>query len=139
MGRMYQAEVNNLQLWGTHGHFEEERVRGQKLQVDIRAAYDMLDMCRTDRLDREGGYLELCRIATRVVEEEQHRLLQRVAWRILEEAFGTLPRLEWIRVTIRKPAVPVQKVVDSVAVVLEMTREEFLKEASREAGTQQEV
>ncbi len=122
------VEIKNMQFWGKHGYFEEELIRGQKFYVDIEASYDMLAMCKTDQLEKGVSYLELYNVAKMVVEGEQHKLLQRVVYRIIEQSYARFAMLDWIKVTVKKPFVPVEGIVDFIAVTIEKNAEEFSRE-----------
>ncbi len=125
MSNNYRVELKNMQFWGRHGHFQEERERGQKFFVDVEIAYDMLQMCKTDQLEQGVSYLEIYNLCREVMENEQHKLLQKLGYRIIEDAFGRFNKLEWIRVSVKKPFVPVEGIVDYISVVVEKSATEF--------------
>lgn len=118
--------VKGLQVWGTHGNFPEENKLGQKFIVDVEASYDMTEMGLTDDLEAGLSYATLYKIATRIVSTEQHKLLQRVAHRIAEEVVKVFP-VHQIRVTIKKPSVPIGGIVDYAAVSIVREPSDFQK------------
>ncbi|MEI7884158.1 MAG: dihydroneopterin aldolase [Clostridia bacterium] len=125
MGNNYMLEIKNMQFWGKHGYYEEETKRGQKFFIDVQASYDMLQMCKTDQLDKGINYIELYKTCKEVVEDEQYKLLQKLAYRIIEKSYDRFALLSWIKVTVKKPFVPVEGIVDYISIVIEKSAEEF--------------
>ncbi len=125
MDNNYMLEIKNMQFWGKHGYYEEEIKRGQKFFLDVQASYDMLQMCKTDELEKGFSYIELYNICKEVVENEQYKLLQKLAYRIIENAYSSFKMLNWIKVTVKKPFVPVEGIVDYISIVIEKSAEEF--------------
>ncbi len=109
--------VKGLQLWGTHGHWPEENVLGQKFIIDVEASVDMGGMCGTDKLETGLSYGTLVKIATKIVTTEEHKLLQRIAQRIAEEVIKAHP-VKQVRVTVKKPSVAIKQIVDYTAVTI---------------------
>jgi dihydroneopterin aldolase len=74
--------AKGMQFWGTHGYYPEENKFGAKFIVDVEALADEDAMCQYDELEGGVSYMTLYGCAKKVVTEEQHKLLQRVAQRI---------------------------------------------------------
>ncbi len=117
--------VKDMQFWGTHGYFPEENKLGQVFVVDLEAKIDMTDMCEKDEFVWEISYVALYKAAKKVVETEQHKLIQRVAYRIIEEVFATTPA-SVVKATVKKPGAPIGGIFQHVACVIERTREEMV-------------
>ncbi len=107
--------VKNIQLWATHGHFAEENTLGQKFIVDAEVVLDMTEMCLTDDLEKGFSYVSVFNIVKKVVTTEEHKLLQRLAYRIAEEINAAYP-VKQIRITVKKPSVAIGGLVDYSAV-----------------------
>lgn len=120
----YLMKVENMQLWGNHGNFPDEMERGQKFLVDVELSYDMEAMSKSDTLEQGLSYLTVYDTVKRVITQERHKLLQRMAYRICEELFTIYPPLYSVRATVKKPAVPIQGIVDNVSITVEQIREE---------------
>jgi 7,8-dihydroneopterin aldolase/epimerase/oxygenase len=116
--------VKDMQFWGTHGYFEEENKLGQSFGVDIEARIDMTNMCEKDEFVWEISYVALFKAAKKVVETEQYKLIQRLAYRIIEEVFATTPALS-VKVYIKKPGAPLGGIFDHAGCIIERSREEM--------------
>ena len=92
--------------------------------MDVEARIDMTDMCEKDEFVWEISYVALFKAAKRVVEEEEHKLIQRIAYRIIEEVFKDTPASE-VEVTIRKPGAPLGGIFDYAGCVIRRKREEM--------------
>ena len=107
--------VKGMQLWATHGHFKEENELGQKFVVDAEVVLDMTDMCLTDDLNKGFSYVSVYNIVSKVVTTEEHKLLQRLAYRICEEINKAYP-IKQVRIKVMKPSVAIGGIVDYSAV-----------------------
>lgn len=116
--------VKDMEFWGTHGYFEEENKLGQAFKVDIEATIDMTDMCEKDEFVWEISYVALFKAAQKVVEKEEHKLIQRMAYRIIEEVFATTPASS-VQVKVKKPSAPLGGIFDYAGCIIERTREEM--------------
>ena len=105
--------VKGMQFWGKHGLNEEENLFGQRFLVDIEVQVDMNQMCETDDPSTGLSYITVYALAKRVVEGEQHRLIQRLAQRIADEVIAAYP-IEAIKVAVKKPSVAIGGIVDYV-------------------------
>src|SRR6056297_2514519 len=94
--------VENMRFWGSQGYFKEENKLGQEFGVDIEANIDMTDMCERDEFVWEISYVALFNAAKKVVEDEEYKLIQRMAYRIIEEVFANTPASS-VKVRIKKP------------------------------------
>ena len=101
-----------MQFWGTHGFFEEEHKFGAKFVVDVIAESDETGKCENDDYSTGVSYLQLYNAAKKVVTEEQHKMIQRVAQRIADEVFDASDAVEKVTVTVKKPFVPIGGVID---------------------------
>ncbi len=116
--------VKDMRFWGTHGYFQEENKLGQEFGVDIEALIDMTDMCEKDEFVWEISYVALFKAAKRVVEGEEHKLIQRLAYRIVEEVFNDTPASR-VKVSIKKPGAPLGGIFDYAGCIIERSREEM--------------
>ncbi len=114
-------EIRGLRVLGTIGVLPEERERAQPFEVDFDVEADLSAAGRSDDLDDTIDYGALTAAAERVVREERHLLLERVAQRIADELL-TASRVLGVRVTIRKLRPPLPNDVATSAVTIRRTR-----------------
>lgn len=124
MGKEDLLHANGMHFWGTHGLHPEENKLGQRFIVDIEARIDMSAMCENDEFVWEISYVALFNAARKVVENEQHKLVQRIAYRIIEEVLASTPASA-VKVTVRKPSAPLGGIIDWVGCTIERTRGEM--------------
>ncbi|KUO49408.1 MAG: dihydroneopterin aldolase [Desulfitibacter sp. BRH_c19] len=103
--------LKGLQFWGSHGHFPEENRLGQKFVVDAEVSYDMSKICQSDVLEDGLSYVTVYNIIKKIVTEEEHKLVQRIAQRIADDVIACYP-IKQIKVTIKKPAVAIGGIVE---------------------------
>ena len=96
--------LNSLSIQGKHGVMERERNVEQEFILDISADIDTRASAASDKLEDTLDYVRFRDIATDVITNESHYLIERVAERIATRIMedGRITRLS---VTIRKPAV----------------------------------
>ncbi len=114
-------EIRGLRVLGVIGVLPEERVRAQPFEIDFDVEADLSAAGRSDALEDTIDYGALTAAAEAVVRTESHLLLERVAQRIAEELLAT-PRVEAVRVTIRKLRPPLPSDVATSAVTIRRSR-----------------
>lgn len=116
--------AKGMRFWGTHGYHKEENKLGAEFDVDVEVVIDMTDMCEKDEFVWEISYVALFEAAKKVVEGEEHKLVQRMAYRIIEEVFARTPATK-VKVDVMKPSAPIGGIFDHTGCVIERTREEM--------------
>lgn len=104
--------AKGMQFWGTHGYFPEENKFGAKFVIDITCESDETGKCQDDDYSQGISYLVLYDCAKRVVTQEQHKMVQRIAQRIADEIFDASDVVESVTVTVKKPFVAIGGIVD---------------------------
>ncbi len=98
-----------MRVLGTHGALPEEKERAQPFEVDVDLDADLRLAGTTDALVDTVDYGMVVATVERVVAEERHRLLERLATRVADDVLALDIRITSVTVTIRKlrPPVPV--------------------------------
>ncbi len=117
-----QIEVRGVRALGIIGLCPEEQVRPQPFEVDFDVETDVATAGVTDDLNDTIDYGALIGVVVRVVEHEQHLLLERVASRIADELLEFDERALAVRVTIRKLRPPVPHDVATTAITVRRRR-----------------
>lgn len=105
---------------GTHGALPEEKDRAQPFEVDLDLVADLATAGRTDALGDTVDYGAVAATVARVVGEERHRLLERLATRIADDVLNVDPLITSVTVTVRKLRPPVP--VDLASAAVRVTR-----------------
>ena len=115
-------KLEGLTFFGRHGTEPHERRTGRRFVVDIVLETDMEAAGRGDRLADAIDYRLVHGAARDVVEGERHDLLERVAWRLIEELLGRFPTVKAAWVRVAKPEAPLGGLNAAAAVELRRDR-----------------
>jgi dihydroneopterin aldolase/2-amino-4-hydroxy-6-hydroxymethyldihydropteridine diphosphokinase len=121
---MDRIELRGIRAVGIIGVLHEERVRPQPFEVDLDIELDLSEAGRTDDLVHTLDYGPPLAKVQRIVSEEGHELLERVAARIIEEVMAD-ERVAGVDVVVRKVRPPVPVDVATTAVRMRRSREEL--------------
>jgi dihydroneopterin aldolase len=111
-------ELRGLRVTAFVGALPEERERAQPLEIDLDVVCSLAAAGASDRLDDTVDYGAICEAVARVVREEHHQLLERLATRIAAVCRSDR-RVQHVVVEVRKLRPPVPVSLDHVAVRIE--------------------
>ncbi len=113
-----RIEIRGLRALGLIGVNPEERERAQPFEVDFDVEFDTSKAGHSDNLEDTIDYGQLALLAERVVAQEPHLLLERVAERIAEELLGADTRIDAATVSVRKlrPPIPADLATSAVSI-----------------------
>ena len=97
--------LEGMNFTGYHGTLPAERELGQRCVVDVELRCDLRAGGERDDLSQTVDYSEVYRAAREIVEGPPVSLTETVAERIASTILATQPRVEAVRVTVRKPNV----------------------------------
>lgn len=109
--------ISGIRAMGVHGVLEEEQGRPQPFEVDVELEVELARAAETDDLEDTVDYAAVAEAVVRVVESEQHHLLERLAARIAEVCKAD-DRVLGATVTVRKLHPPVRALLDHVGVTV---------------------
>lgn len=115
---MDRVLITGLRESGVHGVLPQERTQAQPFEVDVELCVDVRAAGASDALDDTVDYALVAGAVSRVVREESHQLLERLATRIAEECRAD-DRVSAVVVTVRKLEPPMELTLDHVAVRIE--------------------
>jgi dihydroneopterin aldolase len=109
--------LEGIEFFAYHGYYQEERTIGNKYSIDIVIEADLEEAARTDDLKTTINYEKLYQVA-RTAMEEQSKLLEHVAKRIIQLAYERFPHIHSIQVSVSKYNPPVGGVCHRAKVTL---------------------
>jgi 7,8-dihydroneopterin aldolase/epimerase/oxygenase len=109
---------------GRHGATEEERADAQAIEVDVELEADLRRAGESDDLAQTVDYGEVFEVCRVVVEDHSFRLLEAIAEGIARDVLTRFTAVEAVAVTVRKPGVPIDGVLEHAAVCIERRRGE---------------
>ena len=115
-------ELESLVVFGHHGYLEEERQLGQRFLVDLWADVDE-DAASSDDIDETVDYRHLAALVREVFAGPERLLLERLAGAVADGILERFPKVERVRVRVRKPDVVLDPPVEHAAVIVERLRD----------------
>ena len=117
-----QIFLRGMVFEGRHGVSDQERAEPQSIEVDLAVRLDLAPAGVADDLAQTVDYGDLFETCRLVVEEDSFRLLEGIAERIATDVLAGYARVEALTVTVRKPGVPIDGVLDWAGVSIERGR-----------------
>lgn len=119
---MQKIKLINMQFYGYHGAFTEEKKLGQVFQADV-IAY-IPESTKEDILEHTVNYVEIFTIVKNEIENERYNLIEFLAGKIAEKIHNLYSKqIIRIIVRIRKPAVPLNGILDYAEVEIDKNYE----------------
>ena len=106
---MDKIKIENLEIFAKHGVFPEENKLGQKFLVSAVLYADTRKAGTTDELDASVDYGAVCHLIDTFMKEHTFSLVERAAERLAEELLLRIPRLEKVRLEVKKPWAPIDR------------------------------
>ena len=110
--------LKEMAFYGYHGCMPEENKLGQRFIVDMHIEADLRKAGRTDDLSKTINYAEIYQDVKAVVEGEPVKLLERLAEKIWERISTKYPMAKGVIITIHKPDVPIQGLLQETSVTI---------------------
>ncbi len=124
---MDRIQVRALRVVGVVGVLPEERDRAQPFEIDLDIHTDLASAGATDDLAQTINYAGPIELVEKIIRNEAHELLERVATRIAEEILRD-ERVHAVDVTVRKLRPPLPADIASTGVKLTRNRAQLLLE-----------
>ena len=115
---MAVIEIEGMEFYAFHGHFEVEKVAGNRFLVNLKIEADCSKAAQTDRLEDTLDYQK----AYLAVKEEMaipSDLLEYVAQRIINRIKKQFPEAQKVMVKVSKMNPPMGGQIERVSVSLE--------------------
>ncbi|MDE6494106.1 MAG: dihydroneopterin aldolase [Bacteroidales bacterium] len=113
--------IEGMTFYAHHGCFTEERAIGTWFTIDIYLYTDTREAQRTDNLEATVNYAE---VYAKIKEEMNipSKLMEHVAGRITDRILDEYPRVEEVRIRLKKLNPPLGEKILSAGVELTRTR-----------------
>jgi 7,8-dihydroneopterin aldolase/epimerase/oxygenase len=117
-----QVFVNGLVLHAYHGVMPHEGKVGQSFIIDLVLDIDLADAAKSDKLADTVSYDAVAGVVSRTFTAMSYRLVEAAAGAVADAVLQNFPRIQTIRITVRKPHAPVAAVFTDVGVTLTRSR-----------------
>jgi dihydroneopterin aldolase len=112
-----ELSVTGIECFAHHGVFAHERREGQVFVVDLVLGLDTRPAARSDDLHDTVDYGSLVARVKAAVESDPVDLIETLAQRISDVCVSD-DRVDWARVTVHKPAAPIDAVFNDVTLTI---------------------
>ena len=114
--------LRSMAFEGRHGVSDEERAEPQVIELDVEVEADLRPAGTSDDVARTINYAEVFEICRAQVETRSYRLLEAIAENVATDILDRYPVATAVRVTVRKPGVPIDGVLEDAGVTIERAR-----------------
>jgi dihydroneopterin aldolase len=121
-GMQDRIVIEGMQFYGYHGVPDAEQAVGHRYEVDVELECDLRAAGRSDDVADTIDYGAVARRVMEIGQSRKYRLVERLAEVIAEELLGADPRIEAVRLRVRKLLPPIEAVVESAGVEIRRTR-----------------
>ena len=112
--------LEGMHFYAYHGYYEEERERGNKFIVDLYVKADLEPAGKQDDLGKTVNYELLYALVEKIMHEKS-KLLEHIAYKILEEIGLKFGAIRAARVKISKLNPPIKGDIEKVSVERQRT------------------
>lgn len=110
-------QIEGMEFYSFHGHYQEERIVGNKFLVDLTIETEMQIPSESDNLKDAVNYQLAYQIVKQEMEKKSH-LLEHIAGRILNSLYSEMQGIKKATVKVSKLNPPMGGKISSVSVVL---------------------
>lgn len=111
-----------MEFEGHHGVSDEERADPQVIELDIELDLDLRAAGTSDDLAQTVNYSKIFELCRAQVEGHSYHLLEAIGEAVARDALAYDARIEKVAVTVRKPGVPIDGVLEHAGIRLERSR-----------------
>lgn len=114
--------IKDLELFGFHGVFEEEKKLGQKFILSFELELDLKLAGKTGDLTKSVHYGELCEKVEEEFNRQNYDLIETVTLNLADFILNEYKIISGVKVFLKKPWAPIKKHLDTVEIMIERRR-----------------
>jgi len=118
MKRTGIIELEEMEFYAYHGHFEEEQIVGNKFLVNISIETDCSKAAVSDDLNDALNYVSIYKITKEEMEKKSY-LLENLTGRIIDRIHKEFPQIVHSKVKVSKLNPPMGGRMEKVSITLE--------------------
>ncbi len=116
MDKMY---IKDLEVYGHHGVFKEEKTLGQRFLISLELFFSLREAGITDDLTKTVHYGELCQLVEEEFNKENYDLIEKATEKLAEFILLKYDLVQRVKVKIKKPWAPIGKPLQYAAVEID--------------------
>lgn len=109
-------KIEQLEVYGYHGVFEEEKKQGQPFMINVEMKTDFLRAAREDDLNYSTHYGEVCLFIKDIFTARSYDLIETAAVTVAEGILQKFPRIREVELEVQKPQAPIPMKFSTVSV-----------------------
>lgn len=119
---MDKITIKGLEIFAYHGVNPEEKENGQPFVLDIILSADLSAARQSDSLQDTVNYAAVRKTVQRAFTAEKYDLIERAAQSVCQAVLEEHPRVQEVRLKLKKPQAPMNAKFDYVAVEVSLCR-----------------
>lgn len=118
--------LRGMRFMACHGVLPHEREVPQPFEVDVEMGLDLRAAGESDDLDDTVNYAKVYDVVSTVLTVTRKYLIEALAEEIADDLLRDFDSLRWVRVTVHKPAAPIDGIFSDVGVTILRRRKDLV-------------
>ena len=118
--------LHGMRFMACHGVLPHEREVPQPFEVDVEMGLDLRAAGESDDLDDTVNYAKVYDVVSTVLTVTRKYLIEALAEEIADDLLRDFDSLRWVRVTVHKPAAPIDGIFSDVGVTILRRRKDLV-------------
>ena len=118
--------LRGMRFMACHGVLPHEREVPQPFEVDVELGLDLRSAGESDDLDDTVNYAKVYDVVSTVLTVTRKYLIEALAEEIADDLLRDFDSLRWVRVTVHKPAAPIDGIFSDVGVTILRRRKDLV-------------
>ena len=118
--------LHGMRFMACHGVLPHEREVPQPFEVDMEMGLDLRAAGESDDLGDTVNYAKVYDVVSTVLTVTRKYLIEAIAEEIADDLLRDFDSLRWVRVTVHKPAAPIDGIFSDVGVTILRRRKDLV-------------
>ena len=110
--------LRGMRFMACHGVLPHEREIPQPFEVDVELELSLRAAGESDNLDDTVNYAKVYHTVSSIMDGAPKQLIEALAEEIADDLLRDFDSLRWVRVTVHKPAAPIDGMFSDVGVTI---------------------
>ena len=115
-----------MRFMACHGVLPHEREIPQPFEADVELGLDLRAAGESDNIEDTVNYAKVYDIVSTDLTVTSKKLIEALAEEIAEDLLNAFARVRWVRVTLHKPAAPIDGIFSDVGVTILRHRKDIV-------------
>ena len=117
-----EIHLEKVQAFCRLGIYENERIRGQAVIVDLIVGIELRDACNGDKMEDSISYVSLSHAIQDVAKSKEFNLIEHLCKSITDKLFNDFNVINYIDIKIHKPVINAEGFHGNASVRLKIDR-----------------